>query len=164
MQLGDTSRADISADGTAFDFQLEHVEVDGVAPITEYVIARDDGASSYLARAGYPADDEIADGLLLPPDAPDHAQPLFDKVTFGALPANVAPRFVVRDGFGVVRWIVDGPQGAATFTPPKLDGAALRQLSNADRARLVVVADRDPNTGSFSRAAASREVSVEANP
>lgn len=159
-QLGGTLRSDVIADGNGFDYQLEHVVVPGAAAFTGYVIARDDGALSYLERTGYPNDGEIVDGFLLPPTAPAHAQPLFEAMTFDNVTDQAAPRLVVRDGFGIVRWIVDGQPGTSTLQAPALGTAAMRQLGNADRARLAVVADYDASSGSYGRSAASRELSV----
>jgi hypothetical protein len=159
-QLGGTLRSDVLADGSGFEFQLEHVVVPGATAFTGYVIARDDGALTYLERMGYPNDGEIVDDFLLPPTASAHAQPLFEAITFDNVTERAAPRLVVRDGFGVARWIVDGQPGTSTLQAPALGVAAMRQLGNADRARLAWVADYDGATGSYARSAASRELSV----
>jgi hypothetical protein len=158
--LGGTARSDVNAAGDAFDCELEHVEVDTVTPVTDFVIAREDGAVSYFEKIGYPEDGLVADGLLLPPEPPAGVQALFGEVPFRGLDGESSPRLLVRDGFGTVRWIVDAPAGRTSLVPPMLDAPGIAQLGGADRARLVALADYDARTGGWARMAASREISL----
>ena len=50
-----------------------------MVPVTEFVIAREDGASSYLEHAGYPVDGEVVDGFLLPPAPSNGVQSLAER-------------------------------------------------------------------------------------
>jgi hypothetical protein len=159
--LGATARSDLLMSGAAFDYQMEHVVVDGVAQVTtDFVIAREDGAASYVERPGYPEADDTVEGFLLPPEAPEGILPLFEAVPFRDLPATTTPRLLVRDGFGAVKWTIDGPAGRASLRAPALDTEGEAELGGADRARLVALEGYDAATGDFARVAMSRETSI----
>jgi hypothetical protein len=157
--VGLSSKVDLTADGSAFDFDLEYVPIEGGAFQTQAIIFVPDGSLSMAFTHATPAEGMVLDGFLPPPVVVETSRSLSEPFSFEGFPDGARPRITLVDSRGP-RWFVDCPRGTTSATLPVLEGAAKTALGKPTRGAIGALSAHDPARSLYTRAAFSREFRV----
>ena len=157
--VGVPSKIDVSADGNAFDFDLEYVKPEGASPLVHALIQLPDGGLSIVQLLDWPSEGLVVDGFPAPPVIRETSRSLADPFTIEGFEPGADGRVTFEDLRGP-RWFITFPAGTKTFTPPQLDGAARTAVGKPTRGFVSQLAAPDTSSLLYKRAANSRRFSV----
>lgn len=161
--LGAASRADVSADGSAFEFELEYLKLDGVTPRFTYTVQTAD-VSSTARTAGLPGEVIMVDQMLTPPLlAGASTRSLTEPFAFENVPADS----ILQVNFSTstkYTWAVEVPIGVTSFTLPPLEGALAKAVGSPTTCGFAVYSKRDPVLAFYAASATGKSFRLAKTP
>ncbi|MBX3208398.1 MAG: hypothetical protein KF764_25355 [Labilithrix sp.] len=158
--FGTPTRMDVTADGSAFDFDFEFVKVDGVMPTTRYFVQMQDQSGSFATVLDWPTEGVVVDGLLAPPVVAEASRSLGEPFAIdGVAPEDVA-RVIFLNASGKARWQLVVPRGVKIFTPPRLEGDVKAAVGSLKSGVVFAASRHDSASDLYLRFAVSRPFAV----